>query len=990
MSPSIRRSPARFAVLLFASIAGVVPSGCTLELNRALEAGEVRGRAVSLGADGKPTGLVDAVVRVEGTPITVKSDAQGRFRVRGLPAGRYGLRIDAAAVGLAVRLRGLPLETALDLGDVVLGRLGALEGEVVRDGSEVRGSVVLAGTRQVAIAGGRVRVDGLAPGEFQVVVLAEGAGLFDLGTVTVAAGTTTTLTFDLTGKTPLESFGLSGTALLSGADDHSGIAVRALGTETAGATTSKDGLYADALVPAGVYTLVAHKDGFRDQVAANVPVGGDLDVPTLVLLPTGTTCEAGGLAVSAEDKDGDGTPDADEDAVCVCTQGTQDLDEDGLCEDTDPDLDGDGVPNLVDVCPVVADEDQDDADADGLGDACDPLCGEENEDCSTRDDACSEGYCDPGTRTCATRSNGAETCDDGDPCTSGDSCGEGGCHGRAIDCSESAGTCRTASCDALTGQCVTATADDGTECDDTSPCTFDDACFEGQCDGTPVDCSGSSDTCNAGACDELEGTCVAVPRTGEITCNDRDVCTTADFCDSGTCRGSAVDCSEVSDGECSVGTCLLGEGGGPECRANSVVDGTPCTDTNPCTYGTGCNSGWCGPAGTCTPLDVYPAKVAGAVSPSVGQAPFADACGEGFVAVGITGRLAGEPNVDALVDLRIVCADPFIDGSGGYHLALSEGPSVPGDVGRGFSQGVGGFSLDCGTDQLLTAVSVAFRPGGGVSGLRIACADATYVDSRAEGPHLVLTPAGGSTFPATTTQFDFTAACPAGAVVTGQAGEEDALVGAYGVLCGTPTLDLAHETPRMAGVGGGGVIDECPGGLAPVGFTARTSFGFYPGILCQFFTRCAQVQVLGTGQGTLDIGLAGGTVTRLPAANASPPVRGTWTSNDGTDRTTDCPAGTMLVGLTVEDSPIPNTVNGVHRLFPRCAPVTLTGDPDVGYVASWPSPTTGTALGTSGGTVSTTYDCPPGTVATGLTVNAGEIVDGLRLRCARPQMPAAL
>ena len=97
--------------------------------------------------------------------------------------------------------------------------------------------------------------------------------------------------------------------------------------------------------------------------------------------------------VTADDKDGDGIPDAKDNCPAIFNpvrpmdNGQQaDADADGIgdacdiCPEdktqkcagaTGGDLDGDGIPNGSDNCPAVANPSQADADADGKGDACD-------------------------------------------------------------------------------------------------------------------------------------------------------------------------------------------------------------------------------------------------------------------------------------------------------------------------------------------------------------------------------------------------------------------------------------------------------------------------------------------------------------------------------------------------------------------------------------------------------------------------------------------
>lgn len=82
------------------------------------------------------------------------------------------------------------------------------------------------------------------------------------------------------------------------------------------------------------------------------------------------------------------------------------------------------------------------------------------------------------------------TCDDADPCTTGDACQQGRCTGAAKDCAAKAGPCKSATCDSLTGECVAVDLADGASCDDGDACTTGDACKAGVCQPGTRTCSG--------------------------------------------------------------------------------------------------------------------------------------------------------------------------------------------------------------------------------------------------------------------------------------------------------------------------------------------------------------------------------------------------------------------------------------------------------------------------------------------------------------------
>ena len=233
----------------------------------------------------------------------------------------------------------------------------------------------------------------------------------------------------------------------------------------------------------------------------------------------------------------------------------------------------------------------DDGDACTSDDACAAgVCGGGAVDCAGLDDACNVGVCDPGTGSCVAMPVADGTgCDDGDLCTASDACAAGVCAGSAVDCSAASDMCNAGVCDPGTGSCVAMPVADGTGCDDGSLCTVSDRCAAGTCAGSAVDCSGLSDMCNAGVCDPGTGSCVATPVADGTSCSDADLCTTGDVCRAGACGGTATDCSLLTD-MCNVGSCDPGTGG---CRATPVTDGTACDDGDPTTTGDACMTGTC-------------------------------------------------------------------------------------------------------------------------------------------------------------------------------------------------------------------------------------------------------------------------------------------------------------------------------------------------------------------------------------------------------------
>jgi hypothetical protein len=194
------------------------------------------------------------------------------------------------------------------------------------------------------------------------------------------------------------------------------------------------------------------------------------------------------------------------------------------CCDEDADCD-DGDPCTVDTCVAS-------------------VCQYTPKDCSSLDDQCIVGVCDPATGDCVpdlTAKNG-QACDDDDPCTINDTCADGDCLGAAKDCSYLNDQCVVGYCDADTGNCLEdLIAKNGQACDDGDPCTINDVCAGGDCLGAAKDCSYLNDQCVVGYCDAGTGNCLEdlTAKNGQA-CDDGDYCTDDDICSNGECAGTQI------------------------------------------------------------------------------------------------------------------------------------------------------------------------------------------------------------------------------------------------------------------------------------------------------------------------------------------------------------------------------------------------------------------------------------------------------------------
>lgn len=210
-------------------------------------------------------------------------------------------------------------------------------------------------------------------------------------------------------------------------------------------------------------------------------------------------------------------------------------------------------------------------------DSCDPKagckyenddgqpCDADNTEC-TQNDKCKAGKCEPGgakacksTDQCLTGkcniSDGkcnykfqeGQSCNDGNPCTTGEKCQKGDCNGEVTKCDDN-NSCTTDSCDKAKG-CVHSTVT--SPCDDGNPCTEKDTCDAKKCVGKPVDvkvkCE-DNNACTEDVCDKVLG-CQNKLINGK-SCDDGNDCTPNDKCTNGTCKGGISICNCLQDSEC--------------------------------------------------------------------------------------------------------------------------------------------------------------------------------------------------------------------------------------------------------------------------------------------------------------------------------------------------------------------------------------------------------------------------------------------------------
>ena len=126
----------------------------------------------------------------------------------------------------------------------------------------------------------------------------------------------------------------------------------------------------------------------------------------------------------------------------------------------------------------------------------------------------------------------------------------------------------------------------GQPCDDGDLCTQADGCVGGVCKGTPLDCNIGLGPCSQGACEPSLGVCVTSNK--DAACDDGDPCTAPDNCLLGACTGFPVEgCCTPScagkvcgDNGCgaSCGSCASGQICGAGTCVTSSKAGETCGD----------------------------------------------------------------------------------------------------------------------------------------------------------------------------------------------------------------------------------------------------------------------------------------------------------------------------------------------------------------------------------------------------------------------------
>jgi len=267
-------TPARTQPLHAGLVACLLAAGCHFTLDRSLSPGEITGTAVYRSATGALVPAAGARVTLENTALSVTADSRGTFVLSALPAGTYALDLVASAgsgassqVGLRLANQTVAPQDGLDLGQVVLDRLGAISGTVTVDSMTVQSGAIatIAGLAEAPVMDGAFQFPVLLPGAYQVIVLYPenpGALVSAAVAVQVNPGATARLSIPLSSQANLQMSGsVSGVVTLSGSSEDDGIDVQLSGGGP-DATTASGGNWDSTDVPAGVYTVSASLGGY--------------------------------------------------------------------------------------------------------------------------------------------------------------------------------------------------------------------------------------------------------------------------------------------------------------------------------------------------------------------------------------------------------------------------------------------------------------------------------------------------------------------------------------------------------------------------------------------------------------------------------------------------------------------------------------------------------------------------------------------------------
>jgi hypothetical protein len=177
---------------------------------------------------------------------------------------------------------------------------------------------------------------------------------------------------------------------------------------------------------------------------------------------------------------------------------------------------------------------------------------------------CTTDTCDPTTGKCVfTDVADGTSCGAGTACTS-QVCQTGRCVIRPVSCNDN-NPCTFDFCLPATG-CQHFPLPNGSACNDNNICTVRDRCQGGTCTGTARNCD-DGNSCTTDTCNPASG-CVHTSGPDGALCDDNNPCTFNETCKAGVCQGGSVEPNGTScigtagPGCCEAAMCCVGAGCG--------------------------------------------------------------------------------------------------------------------------------------------------------------------------------------------------------------------------------------------------------------------------------------------------------------------------------------------------------------------------------------------------------------------------------------------
>lgn len=338
-------------------LSALIGTGCTFDLERSLDDGDIRAR-VMLRTDVGLVPVAGATMSLDGTRLQTTSDATGQVVLRRVPPGLHTLRLskrgEGASPDAALVVKGVQLDpkggvaSGRDLGELVLQRVGAIEGRVVRDGQPAAHATISIGDHGTVFTDqeGRFRVEQLFPDTYPLGVETspgDGSLVFGMKEVSVVGEQATNVEIELSTLEVLQPGVVSGVANYLDGSSPTDISVKLLGVGRHAVIdlghANEAGLYGSVEpVRPGIYTLWARGLEGSSILLEPIVVNGPVEVPAVFL----------SRAADLSDLDGDGVENDADNCADFPNASQTDRDGDELGDACDDDLDQDGIPNPID------------------------------------------------------------------------------------------------------------------------------------------------------------------------------------------------------------------------------------------------------------------------------------------------------------------------------------------------------------------------------------------------------------------------------------------------------------------------------------------------------------------------------------------------------------------------------------------------------------------------------------------------------------------